>query len=95
MFSKPLVDAADIVTGVDHDGFARLLIAQNRAVALQGTYGKSLKNHSHDYCRFRGPAGRKAGHVRGVRLPRIAAKECLAAISHGGYSMNKVGRRNN
>src|SRR5512146_2504036 len=41
LFSKPLVDAADIVTGVDHDGLARLLIAQNCAVTLQKTNRKS------------------------------------------------------
>ena len=39
------MDPADVVSGVDDDGFARLFIADDGAVALQRAYRKSLKNH--------------------------------------------------
>jgi hypothetical protein len=51
LVSKPLVNAAHIITGIDHDGLAGLLIAKNRAVALQRTDRKSLENHMQGYCR--------------------------------------------
>src|SRR5690242_6437168 len=53
MLGQTLVNPADIVSGVDDDGFARLLIAYDGAVALERADGKGLKNHSHIYFRRR------------------------------------------
>lgn len=38
-------DALDFVAGIDHEGAARLLVAQNRAVALQSPHGQNFVNH--------------------------------------------------
>jgi hypothetical protein len=39
------VNAADLIAGVDDDGFTGFLIAQDGAVALQWADGKSLEDH--------------------------------------------------
>jgi hypothetical protein len=51
LIRKPLVDAADVISGINDDGLAGLLVAQDGAVALQGSDGKRLKNHTPDHCR--------------------------------------------
>jgi hypothetical protein len=38
-------DPRDIVAGIDHDGLARELVAEDGAVALQQADGKDLVNH--------------------------------------------------
>jgi hypothetical protein len=42
---EALVDAAHFVAGIDDNSLAGLLVAQDRAIALQRADGKSLKNH--------------------------------------------------
>ena len=39
------VDAADLVAGIDDDGFACGFVAKEGAVALQRADGKGLENH--------------------------------------------------
>jgi hypothetical protein len=41
-------DAGDLVAGVDYDGLACLLVAENRAIALQHSYRKHFVNHQPD-----------------------------------------------
>ena len=40
-----LQNALDLVAGIDHHGFARRLVAENRAVALQHSDRKNLVDH--------------------------------------------------
>ena len=40
-----LEDLGDVVAGIDHDGLARLLVAEDRAVALQHANRQNLVNH--------------------------------------------------
>ena len=54
------VDAADLVAGIDDDGFAGFLVAQDGAVALQRADGKGLEDHGFIVERgWRGSAKRK------------------------------------
>jgi hypothetical protein len=53
LIRKPLVDAANVISGINDDGLAGLLVAQDGAVALQRSDGKRLKNHMQDHCRGR------------------------------------------
>ena len=39
------VDAGDLVAGIDDDGFAGFLVAQDGAVALERADGKGLEDH--------------------------------------------------
>jgi hypothetical protein len=39
-------DLVDVIARVDNDGFVRLLVAENRAVALQHAHGNDFVNHS-------------------------------------------------
>jgi len=40
-------NAFDLVARIDYDGFSRLLVSENRAVALQQTHRKNFVNHLH------------------------------------------------
>ncbi len=44
-FSEAAMNAADLVAGVDDDGFAGLLVAEQGAVAGQHAYGKGFEDH--------------------------------------------------
>ena len=39
------MDAADFITGVDDDGFAGFLVAEQCAIALERADGEGLKDH--------------------------------------------------
>lgn len=39
---------ADVVTRIDHDRFARLLIAEDRAIALQRSHRQNFVDHNTD-----------------------------------------------
>jgi hypothetical protein len=39
------VNAGNLVAGIDNDGFVSLLVAQDRAIALQRTDGEGLEDH--------------------------------------------------
>ncbi len=41
-------DVRDIIAWIDDDGLAGLLVAENRAVALQHPNRQNLVNHTHD-----------------------------------------------
>ena len=45
MFGEEGYDAGDLVSGVDDDGFARVLVAEDRAVALEWADGKDFVDH--------------------------------------------------
>jgi len=47
-FASIATDFVDIIAGIDHDGFARLLVSKNRAVALQHSDRQNLVDHHHD-----------------------------------------------
>src|SRR5947209_13363911 len=53
------VDMAYLVAGVDHDGLARFLIAEQRAIALQWSNRKCFQDHATILERF-------AGHIPGT-----------------------------
>jgi hypothetical protein len=52
-------DLRDVVTGVDDHGFARGGVAEDGAVALEGTDGEGFADHGYFYCRRWGIATRK------------------------------------
>jgi hypothetical protein len=45
MFFQPGKDLGDVVSRVDDDGFVRDLVAQDGAVAVQGTHGEAFQDH--------------------------------------------------
>ena len=44
----------DLVARIDHDGFARLLVAEDGAIALEHAYGQDFVNHVVNQGRGRG-----------------------------------------
>jgi len=46
-FCKAALDAADLVAGIDDDGLAGFLIAQDSAVAFERADGEGFKNHGY------------------------------------------------
>ena len=45
MFGEEGDDAGDVVAGIDDDGFVGGLVAEDGAVALEGTDGEDFVNH--------------------------------------------------
>ena len=80
------VDAADLVAGIDDDGLAGFLVAQDGAVALERADGKSLKDHR--FIVERGwPGSTKAKEADHVR----SASE-IAAVRWAGLFAGLGGR---
>ncbi len=59
-FGQPLVDASNLVAGVDDDGLMCLLVPQEGAVAGQRAYGKCLEDHGYDCSAVSGSKGTRA-----------------------------------
>jgi len=45
-FGEPLMNARDLVAGIDDDGLAGLCVAQQSAVALQRTDGERFQDQA-------------------------------------------------
>jgi repressor LexA len=67
---QTLVDAADLVAGIDDDGFMGLLIAHQRTITRQRPHGKRLDDHAH-HCRAWAICGETACHAacQAINLP--------------------------
>jgi hypothetical protein len=57
-FVETAMDAADLVTGIDDDGFVSIFVADQCTVAGQGANGKGLANHDPIVSTTRGGARR-------------------------------------
>jgi len=56
-------DAVDVVAGVDDDGFASFLVAQDGAVALKRADGEGFEDHEFILCRRTEQKGRSWGEL--------------------------------
>jgi hypothetical protein len=75
-------DVLDIVSGIDDDGFLRLLIADDGAIALKGTYGKNLVNHDFTLSRMPKFLGQRPICSRSKRALAIFYKKISRSSAH-------------
>jgi len=75
--SKAAVDASNLVAGVDNDGVAGLLIAEDGAIALERANRKSFENHTRSKTKAREA---DPGGLLLENKPRVAA---IYRISQG------------